>query len=150
MSRSLDDLDSPVREQARKLIAALIVEGIPHVVIETRRPQLTQLAYWLQGRADVFTVVKVREAAGLPGISEAEAKRVITQLDGVTKRSRHQDGHAIDIVPADGAGNPRWSDVQGYKAIGKIARQMGWTCGQDWAPIDPATGLGWDSPHYEI
>lgn len=154
MSRKIEDMDPAVQSKARAFIAELKARNISHTIVETKRTQIVQLAYWLQGRAEVSTVVRVREAAGLPGVSEAEAKRIVTQLDGVTRLSRHQTGHALDVVPTlPATGAPLWNTVRyatQYKAIAEVARRHGITCGQDWPPLSPVTSMGWDPPHYEI
>ena len=95
----------------------------------------------------------LRQVAGLRELHPSENKYAVTERDGVFKLSRHQGGRAIDVVPLDERGRPSWNYAAmqaQYRSIGDKARELGWTCGQDWPPIDPETGLGADPPHYEI
>lgn len=73
--------------------------------------------------------------------------------DGLKLISLHQAGLAADIVAVDDRGQPSWDYVkyeQVYRGVGNIARSLNLECGQDWAPLDPKTGFGWDVPHYEF
>lgn len=116
------------------------------IILETLRSTLTQIAYAAQGRLAANDVAVLR---GIAGIKGAAGTGVITQLDGIIKRSKHQDGKALDIVPLkNGAVDWNASEDQ-WLALGEIARKSGFTWGGDWKN-NPAAKLGWDCPHWEI
>ena len=153
MGRDLKDLDPAIQHKAGSFIAELKQRGIAHAIIETRRSQVVQLAYWLQGRAEYGTINAVRVAAGLRAIERAEAARIITRADGVQVLSEHQKGRALDVAPIlPATGTVLWDTVRytaQWKAIIEVAKRNGFTCGADWPPLSPVTGLGWDPPHLE-
>jgi peptidoglycan L-alanyl-D-glutamate endopeptidase CwlK len=153
MSTSIYTLRPEAAAMAEELLKNLVLASIRHKVTCTRRTTEEQLALYSQGRAPLEIVQLLRQHAGLPKIHASENRYTVTQIDGVNKSSAHQEGLAIDITPADEQGNPVWAyaaNAERYKAIGKIARRMGWNCGQDWPPIDRRTGLGADPPHYQL
>ncbi len=153
MSTDITDLVPEVVEKANDLVEAVNNKRIRYVVTSTLRTQAEQLALFAQGRAQLEVVQALRQAAGMRLLHPSENKYTVTNADGVTKLSLHQGGRAIDIVPLDERGRPSWNYVamqKQYLAIGDIARSRGWTCGQDWPPIDPDTGLGADPPHYQM
>jgi hypothetical protein len=126
MSTKLDDLDPTFLAQVRPFLAALDAAGIKYSVTETRRSFADQKHYFKVGTS---------------------------KCDGLVKLSLHQAGLAIDVVPVDAGGNPSWDYVgrlADYRRIAEIARANGLESGQDWTPLDPKTGLGWDPPHYQM
>lgn len=126
MSKSLDDLDPIFKARVAMFTATLDKEGIRYTISETRRSYIEQ-----------------REA-----FRKGHSKR-----DGLKLISMHQAGLAVDVVPLNSRGEPTWDYIafaDAYKKIAKIGRDMGLECGADWTPLDPATGLGWDPPHYEM
>jgi hypothetical protein len=112
-----------------------------YVVFEGRRSPAVQEAYYAQGREPLESVNKKRAAAGLYLLRGDGDNYVITW----TLKSKHIEGLAMDVVPADGAGNPTW-DLAHYRnafeAIRGCGKRAGLTCGADWNPPD------W--PHYQI
>ena len=153
MSKDLRDLRPEVAKKAAELLIMLDRDGIRYTVTSTLRTQGEQLALYAQGRAELVLVQALRQVAGLRELHPSENKYAVTERDGVFKLSRHQGGRAIDVVPLDERGRPSWNYAAmqaQYRSIGDKARELGWTCGQDWPPIDPETGLGADPPHYEI
>jgi len=113
-----------------------------YIVFEGRRTVAVQEAYYAQGRESLEEVNKKRAAAGLYLLrSENDNKYKITW----TLQSKHIDGLAMDVLPADGRGNPTWDLAHYYKifvTIRDCAKKAGLTCGADWNPPD------W--PHYQI
>ena len=151
MTTDIDALAPLVAERARELLDRIVIEQ-PVSVTSTRRSIDEQLALFAQGRAPLEIVNLLRQKAGMRGLLKPENTYTVTNCDGVTKRSAHQDGRALDIVPLDG-GRPSWDYAkmaEAYRGIGEVAREMGWTCGMDWLPINPVTGLGADPPHFEL
>jgi peptidoglycan LD-endopeptidase CwlK len=144
MSAKLEDLAPDVEEKARAFLSTLEQEGIPVVVTATRRKVEEQIALFAQGRASLEAVNILREKAGMRLIRESENGYVVTMLDGVTSKSRHQDGRAIDIVPASQTGRPLWppaSDPR-WEQIGTIGEAHGFRWGGRWKAFP-------DYPHYE-
>lgn len=126
MSRNIDDLDEPFRSRVRTLLADLDRVGVKYAVTETRRSYTDQAAYFAKGTS---------------------------KCDGIRNLSMHQAGLAVDIVPLDSAGRPTWDyrgNREAYMRIAAMARAVGLEVGQDWLPIDPATGMGWDPPHIQF
>ena len=112
-----------------------------YVVFEGRRTVAVQEAYYAQGRESLDDVNKKRAAAGLYLLRSERDNYVITW----TLQSKHIDGLAMDVVPADGSGSPTW-DLAHYRRAFEIirdcGRKAGLNCGADWNPPD------W--PHYQI
>jgi hypothetical protein len=126
MSLRIEDLRGDFRPLAEKFIAELSAAKLRFIVTCTTRTAEEQ--------ADCFA-------------------RGASKCDGYKKISPHQLGIAIDVVPLDEHGYPTWSYARyqtAYKRIALIARKCGLESGQDWKPIDPDTGLGWDPPHYQL
>lgn len=122
----LSDLAPELRPLAEALVRELRVRGIPHSVQCTLRSLEDQQKAFADG---------------------------FSKCDGIVRKSMHQLGLAIDIVPVSAAGRPTWNYrkyATEYRRIGEVARSLGLICGQDWEPIDKGTGLGWDPPHYEM
>ena len=89
------------------------------------------------------------KTAGLPQIS-ASNNNVVTQCDGVHKRSPHQDGRAFDLTFVDN-GKAVWPhDSVRWFALGMQAESFGLTWGGRFTPLDPLTNLGWDPDHFEV
>ena len=145
----ISSLDVTIRNKVLDMIAHLEREKIKYRVLETRRSPAVQEAYYAQGRENYQRICSLRDLAGLPKIGEAEAKNIITW----TKKSRHIDGMAIDIVPVRDGKIP-WNVKDAETAelwfqIGKIGEKYGLEWGGRWSPIG-AFGLGRDNPHYEL
>ena len=126
MSTRIADLRPDFQQTAREFIDDLEAQGINHAIYCTGRTAAEQ--------ADAF-------------------KRGASKCDGIKILSPHQKGIAIDVGPLDDRGNWTWDYekyADEYKAIATVARAHGLECGQDWAPLDPTTGMGWDPPHYQM
>jgi len=144
MSTSIDDLDPSAVAAARSFVAALGAAGVPYAVTCTRRTIDEQIAYFAQGRAPLEIVNLLRRKAGMRAIGLGENTYTITKCDGVTSRSKHQDGRAMDVVPL-AMGVPVWpppADPR-WKEIAVIGKAAGWKWGGDWQNFP-------DFPHYEL
>lgn len=157
MSVRIQDMAPGAREHAEAAVVDLIASGIPHVITSTRRNVLEQMAFWLQSRAPLEAVNLLRQFIGIrlltPGENLYERNRpklaagqplilgvdVITLADGVNTPSNHQDGNAIDIVPAGMNGGPIWpkSDDPRWRKIAEVMKRHGFESGLDWANQDP-------------
>ena len=148
--RSLNELRDDVRLKATGAIEEMTKKGIPYLVLETYRPQDVQDAYYAQGRYSYDIVCELRAKSGLPAISREEASRKITQ----TKKSKHTERVAIDIVPVLSNGTIPWAIKDAsiaaiWMSIAEVMKKHGFEWGGDWDPKD-RWGIGWDPAHYEI
>lgn len=148
MSRKLDDLHPDVAAAARRALARLKVEGVEVCVTDTLRTEAEQLALYAQGRQGLAEINDLRARAGMRPIGEAEARQIVTKLDGKPVplgkgRSVHQFGRALDVVPFDhgraiwpAPSDPRW------KPIAAAFEAEGFEWGGRWADFP-------DYPHYQ-
>jgi len=75
------------------------------------------------------------------------------------KRSKHQDGLAIDLVPYEtyslnGPDKLNWdmespNAVKAWKIMGIIGKNLGLRWGGDFKPLNKH-GIGWDPGHFEL
>ena len=142
--RMLAELDGRVRPKfgdfLQRLDEALCEDQ--YIVFEGRRSARVQEAYYAQGRKPLAEVNALRKAAGLYALRSEQDNYLITW----TLESRHIDGLAMDVLPADGAGNPTWDLAhyrEQFKRIYDCGKTAGLECGADWPP--PKT----DWPHYQ-
>lgn len=122
-ARTLATVDPVLADKVRLVLAAMGALQQPMVATDGRRTTAQQQRLYAQGRTK-------------PG-------RIVTHLDGVTKRSRHQDGRAVDccFVTQDGATwQPNWTGP--WEAYGACAEALGLTWGGRWRLRD--------RPHVEL
>jgi len=137
----LSTIAQPIFRDFLNLLDAELGED-RYVVFEARRSVLVQEAYYAQGREPLTEVNKKRLAAGGLYLLQSERDNYVITW---TLKSKHIDGLAMDVLPADGKGNPTWDLAHYYKffvTIRDCAKKAGLTCGADWNPPD------W--PHYQI
>jgi len=129
--------------------------GVKLIVNETLRTQAIQSAYFAQCRNDLPMVNGLRKEAGLWSISEAENKRIVTNVQKISTTQGHGSGLAVDFVP-DGKWN---SPVEKWAVIGQAVefakkefekfltlRNAELIWGGSWV----LQGGGSDSPHVEL
>jgi peptidoglycan L-alanyl-D-glutamate endopeptidase CwlK len=116
-------------EKVWRLIAALDALGFPIFVTSGVRTTEQQQALYAKGRT-------------VPG-------KVVTNADGVIKKSNHQAkddgfGHAVDcaFMPSDVSREP-FSDLHPWTAYGACAAALGLSWGGAWKSIN-------DQPHVEL
>ena len=147
MSNRIEDLTPECQATFAEFKAKLDADQIPFAVVFTLRSTAEQVALYTQGRKPLDVVNSYRQVAGLPPTQETA---IVTQCDGVTKKSNHQTGNAFDLTFADENGNAIWpSDPVRWLALGGIAESVGLVWGGRWTPLD-ANGLGWDIDHFEM
>jgi len=140
LNRNIADLEPKTRAAAEKALASLKDQGLLFWVNETLRSRAVQEAYYAQGRMHVMQVNAMRRGQGLWPITEKENGRTITN----TLRSKHMEGKAIDICPADWQGAPLWNAPKAeYEKIAVIMKSCGFEWGGDWKGFQ-------DCPHYQI
>jgi peptidoglycan L-alanyl-D-glutamate endopeptidase CwlK len=85
--------------------------------------------------------------------------KIVTNCDGINKKSKHQDGLAVDVAPYFGKENLKidWSDREKFVhfagIVKGVASQLGikmrW--GGDWDSDNELHDQTWmDLPHYEL
>ena len=144
MIAKLDSLNAKTRQALLLATQKLREKGVQYAITSTYRTVIEQSALYAQGRDDLPSVNEKRKAAGMGPIAESENKYTITNCDGLVKKSRHQSGDAVDIVPLDGRGRPYWPDASSseWTRIADIMKQFGFDWGGDWKEFK-------DCPHYE-
>lgn len=124
--RSLDPVVPSLREGVPKILAAMAALGFPMMVTDTLRTTEEQQALYAKGRTQ-------------PG-------PIVTNADGVIKRSNHQAhadglGHAVDCCfVVDG--HASWDARMPWKVYGACAEALGLTWGGTWTALH-------DLPHIE-
>lgn len=123
------DLTAPVR----RIVAAMAMLGLRMMVTDGVRSREEQQALYAQGRT-------------VPG-------KIVTHLDGVTRRSNHQPklapsryegfGAAVDLTFVDDDGKPSWSDEWPWALYGAMAKSQQLVWGGDWPTMT-------DRPHIEL
>jgi peptidoglycan L-alanyl-D-glutamate endopeptidase CwlK len=125
--RTLDVVAPALREGVPKILEAMAAIGYPMLVTDTLRTTEEQQALYAQGRT-------------APG-------PIVTNADGVLKRSNHQAhidgfGHAVDCCFLVN-GQPSWDARLPWKAYGALAEALGFTWGGHWDRLV-------DLPHLEL
>ena len=79
-----------------------------------------------------------------------------SKCDGVTKRSPHQDGKALDATAYLG-GKPTWEHryyamiaVAFYQAANELGHRIRWGGMFSTGPVVEGVPYGWDCPHFEL
>lgn len=118
-------------------------EGIPTVILETRRELSTQMAYYSRSRAPVSLVKEYFARCGLWAITDIEAATGNTK----TLYSKHIDGLAVDIAPAKD-GKPWWDAPRElWLRMFEIAENE---CGLDACAAGKWESWQWDWAHHEF
>jgi peptidoglycan L-alanyl-D-glutamate endopeptidase CwlK len=114
-----------------------------YIVFEGVRTEKVQAAYFAQGREPLEEVNRARKDAGLYLLTSEKQNYKITW----TVKSKHLEGLAMDILPAQPNGEPTW-DLAHYRKqfelIRDAGRSAGLVCGADWLEAQR------DWPHYEV
>jgi peptidoglycan LD-endopeptidase CwlK len=144
VSTRLEDLEDDVVPMAHAFIQELLSNNVQFVVTSTLRTSDEQKALYAQGREPIGLVNVLRTKAGMRPIGQSENSYTVTNCDGVKKKSPHQSGRALDVVPADSRGNPYWPkpDNPAWGPISEAGIKAGFTWGGSWTSFP-------DYPHYE-
>ncbi len=143
MTNDIHALHPEPRKAAQAFIAELRDKKIPFKVTSTLRSEAEQIALYTQGRASLPIVNLLRKHAGMYPIGERTNTYTVTKCDGITFKSFHQSGNALDIVPLGSNGCPIWPSNEDprWLELGLIGERHGFRWAGRW--IDP------DSAHYE-
>lgn len=111
-----------------RILTAMELLGHPMLVTAGVRTAEEQAALYAQGRT-------------APG-------SIVTNADGVVKKSNHQPkgdgyGHAVDCAFVDDHGTASWADSHPWRLYGEMAKALGCKWGGDWTTFT-------DRPHIEL
>lgn len=126
-ARSLKRLEAvvpPLRSRVITLLRLMHAHGHPMTVTSGRRSQAEQQALYAQGRT-------------APG-------PIVTQLDGVKKQSRHQQGRAVDCAFVTGPGKVSFDGP--WEIYGAMARELGLVWGGSWTRFPDRPHVEWLGP----
>lgn len=103
-----------------------------------------------EGKVD-FTIThgfrSKEEQAALYAQGRTKKGNIVTNCDGIHKKSRHQSGKAIDFIPYPFDGD--WNNTEQFERVGeellRIGKLLGYDCsyGGHWTSFK-------DWPHFEI
>lgn len=115
-------------ECVKRILYAMNELGLHMLVTDGVRTTAQQKALYAEGRT----------AGG----------RIVTNADGVEKKSNHQAkadgfGHAVDLAFADANGQPTWSETMPWRLYGEMAKSLGLVWGGDFQSLP-------DKPHIEL
>lgn len=114
-----------MREKVLQLLEYMHSIGAPMTATDGNRTTSEQQALYAQGRTK-------------PG-------RIVTNADGIKKKSNHQGGRAVDCTFVDAHGKPHWPDAAPWKEYGTAAKSLGLKWGGDFKSMK-----GGDRPHVEL
>ena len=122
-AKLLADVRPELASRVLRVLYAMTALGFPMTVTDGNRTVEQQKKLYAQGRTT-------------PG-------RIVTNADGVKKKSNHQDGRAVDCTFLDAAGKPHWPENGAWAAYGACAKAVGLRWGGDFKSIK-------DRPHVEL
>lgn len=123
-AQALTGLEPAFAAKVRRVLAAMAALGFPMVAYDGKRTTERQAALYAQGRAT-------------PGA-------IVTHADGTVKRSRHQDGVAVDCAfqaPRGDGWTLTWDGP--WAAYGACGEAVGLVWGGRWVGLV-------DRPHLEM
>jgi hypothetical protein len=138
LNRDVNSLTPKTREMALEFMEKTLDAGIFVAISEARRSLETQAVYYLRGRVNttdpnIVEAIRILGNAHAWKFTPAEVNKTVTW----TLDSNHLDGNAIDIVVYDDQHKPDWNyKGDRWKKVLDIAREIGFTCGADWAVND--------------
>ena len=107
-----------------------------------------------------FEVIKVRDCSVVSGLRTTEEQQalygkgrwlpgeIVTFRDGIERRSNHQTGNAVDVIPY-----PEKWDIEAMKVFGPLVLEIAdWLKSEHRIDSEIAWGGQWewkDYPHYE-
>ena len=125
-------LHPTLEAKIKQLLSALTILGFPMKIVQGVRTAQEQQKLFAQGRT-------------APG-------KIVTNCDGVLKKSRHQlaadgYGHAIDcafiVLGEAGKVTVSWAESHPWKLYGEVGKALGLVWGGDWKGLV-------DRPHLEL
>ena len=143
-SRRIEDLHPITREKVQGFLHIANQNGIDVLIYCTYRSPEEQEVLYLQGRLEKFGITleqlnQKRKEFGLYPLSKKEANRIVTNAK--PWQSFHQYGFAFDCVPLQG-GKPDWSNIEAYKTLEKIGKQVGLEWAGEWRKFK-------EMPHFQ-
>lgn len=149
MTTRIEVLSDEMQPKAREFIKRLREAGIPFAVTSTLRTADEQRALFAQGRMALQSVNLLRRLAMMPEIGAPENAYTVTNCDGIMRKSKHQYGRSMDVVPAS-KGAPIWPDGDDprWLMLGEIGEACGLVWGGRWTK--ERDGIDPDYPHYQL
>jgi peptidoglycan L-alanyl-D-glutamate endopeptidase CwlK len=143
MSRKIEDLDPKLQEICKKHIENCKKRNVNILVYFTLRTHLEQDALYSQGRESYSEICKKRKLAGLPDITEQEAKKKVTNAKSGS--SFHEYGKAYDAVPLLRDKKADWNktEIDNWTIMFEEGRKLGLTLGHDFKNFK-------DDPHFQM
>lgn len=97
---------------------------------------------------DGLRTLEQQQALYAQGRTKGKSGAIVTNADGVKKKSNHQAkndgfGHAVDCAFIGADGKPSWADSHPWKAYGENCKAVGLVWGGDFKSIV-------DKPHAEL
>lgn len=123
-SRDIGLLRSDVQSGCREMIKRAKEKGIDLIITSTVRDDAYQMQLYAQGRTDSGSIV--------------------THLRYPTFHW-NKAGLAFDFCPVDKKGTCLWGRPDLFKAVGTIAKQLGFTWGGDWKGFVDMPHIQWDN-----
>lgn len=118
----LRDLHPLLAQKVARLLVAVDALGYPMTIVQGRRTTEEQVALYEQGRTK-------------PGA-------IVTNADGVVKKSKHQSGRAVDCAFLRD-GQVSWSEALPWRMYAEMGKALGLIAGADFKSIV-------DRPHLEL
>lgn len=115
----LTGVDATLVSRVKQILGAMAALGFPMIVIQGIRTDIYQLELYMQGRDINGNVV--------------DPKKVVTNCDGVTKKSQHQLGKAVDCCFVAADGKLLWEGP--WSLYGAMGKALGLTWGGDFKSI---------------
>ncbi len=119
----LSHVQPALREKVAAILLAMDALTFPMTVTDALRTTDEQIALFAKGRT-------------------APGPRV-TNADGVTTKSNHQSGRAVDCAFLDSKNQPTWDAAYPWDTYGACAKAVGLRWGGDFVSIK-------DKPHVEL
>lgn len=140
---AIELLDPRMQPGVRRYLRRCQEEGIPLIILETRRDLSVQMAYYARGRSPADLVKAFFARCGLWVISDAEAATINTK----TLYGKHIEGLAADIAPLRD-GKPWWEAPRElWLRMFAIAEGE---CGLDACAAGKWQAWQWDWTHMEF
>lgn len=129
----------------------LMLLGLPFVT-QGYRNSAEQAALYAQGRETPYRIHLLRQAAGLPDISAAEAGRIVTYKRGGQSNHNHLPSWALDVAHLQLDGSVKWDNAALllFSQLMRMAdKRITW--GGDWdGDGQTADETFHDWPHFEL
>lgn len=126
-ARHLASVQPELADRVRPILETMFELGHPMTITDGNRTLAEQQALYRKGRS----------------IAPIGRKYIVTNADGVRKKSNHQDGRAVDCTFLNAQGRPHWPKRGPWDVYGRLVKAAGLKWGGDFLSIN-------DRPHAEL